>query len=67
MQHYTYYCSEPGILTSDTHIRVHLEFLCKLDIKPHMRLLEIITLSLYHVIIRPTKIIRRADKNWADF
>ena len=23
--------------------------------------------SLYHVIIRPTKIIKRADKNWAHF
>ena len=36
------------------------DFLIKLGIKPPMHLLEI-----YHVIVRPTKIMKRADKNWA--
>ena len=30
-----------------------------------MHLVEPIIFSLYHVIIRPTKIIKAADKNWA--
>ena len=43
------------------------DFLIKLGIKPRMHLLEISTFSLYHVIVRPTKIMNRADKNWAHF
>ena len=43
------------------------DFLIKLGIKPPMHLLEIGIFSLYHVIIRPTKIMNRADKNWAHF
>ena len=30
-------------------------------------LVEIVIFSLYHFIIRPTKIIKRDDKNWAHF
>ena len=43
------------------------DFLIKLGIKPRMHLLEIGIFSLYHVIVRPTKIMNRADKNWAHF
>ena len=43
------------------------DFLIKLGIKPRMHLLEIGIFSLYHAIIRPTKIMNRADKNWAHF
>ena len=43
------------------------DFLMKLGIKPCMHLLEIGIFSLYYVIIRPTKIMNRADKNWAQF
>ena len=43
------------------------DFLIKLDIKPLMHLLEISTFSLNSVIIRLTKIMNRADKNWAHF
>ena len=41
------------------------DFLIKLGIKPHMHLWEIGILSLNNVIVRPTKIMNRADKNWA--
>ena len=43
------------------------DFLIKLDIKPLMHLLEISTFSLNNVISRLTKIMNRADKNWAHF
>ena len=43
------------------------DFLIKLDIKPLMHLLEISTFSLKNVIGRLTKIMNRADKNWAHF
>ena len=43
------------------------DFLIKLGIKPHIHLLEIGIFLLYHVIIEPTKIMNRADKNWAHF
>ena len=43
------------------------DFLIKLDIKPLMQLLEISTFSLNNVIVRLTKIMNRADKNWAHF
>ena len=43
------------------------DFLIKLGIKPRMHLLEIGIFSLYHVIVRPTKIMNRAYKNWAHF
>ena len=52
------------------------DFLIKLGIKPHMHLweisrvsvqVEISILSLNNVIVRPTKIMNRADKNWAHF
>ena len=43
------------------------DFLIKLGIKPLMHLLEINTFSLNNVIVRLTKIMNRADKNWAHF
>ena len=43
------------------------DFLIKLDIKPPMHLLEISTFSLNNVIVRLTKIMNRADKNWTHF
>ena len=43
------------------------DFLIKLDMKPFMHLVEISTFSLNLVIARPTKIMNRADKNWAQF
>jgi hypothetical protein len=43
------------------------DFLIKLGIKPRMHLWEISILSLNSVIVRPTKIMIRADKNWAHF
>ena len=43
------------------------DLLIKLDIKPLMHLLEISTFSLNNVIVRLTKIMNRANKNWAHF
>ena len=43
------------------------DFLIKLGIKPGMHLWEISILSLDNVIVRSTKIMKRADKNWAHF
>jgi hypothetical protein len=45
--------------------RYFWSFLCKLDMKPHIHK----HFFLYHVIVRPpaTKIMNRADKNWAHF
>ena len=43
------------------------DFLIQLGIKPRMHLLEMGIFSLYHVIVRLTKIMNRADKNWAHF
>ena len=43
------------------------DFLIKLDIKPCMHLLEISIFSLNDVIVELTKIMIRADKNWAHF
>ena len=43
------------------------DFLIKLDIKLRMHLLEISTFSLNNVIVRLTKIMNRANKNWAHF
>ena len=43
------------------------DFLIKLGIKPRMHIWEISILSLNNVIIRPTKIMNRADKNWVHF
>ena len=38
------------------------DFLIKLDIKPLMHLFEISTFPLNNVIVRPTKIMNRAEK-----
>ena len=43
------------------------DFLIKLDMKPCMNLMEMSIFSLNIVIVRPTKIMKRADKNWAQF
>ena len=43
------------------------DFLIKLGIKPHMHLWEISIFSLNNVSFRPTKIMNRADKNWAHY
>ena len=56
--------SEYSNLINDETVQ---DFLIKLGIKPLMHLLEISTFSLYHVIVRPTKIMNRADKSWAQF
>ena len=42
-------------------------FLIKLGIKPRMHVWEISIFSLNDVIVRHTKIMNRADKNWAHF
>ena len=49
------------------HLDTVQDFLIKLGIKPHMHLWKINILSLNNVIVRPTKIMNRADKNWAHF
>ena len=43
------------------------DFLIKLGIKPRMHLWGISIFSIKHVIVRPTKIMNWADKNWAHF
>ena len=43
------------------------DFLIKLGIKPLMHLVEISTFSLSNVTVRLTKIMNRANKNWAHF
>ena len=43
------------------------DFLIKLGIKPLMHLLEISTFSLNGVIVRLTKTMHRAPRNWAQF
>ena len=43
------------------------DILIKLDMKPHMHLVEISIFSLNNVTVRSTKIMNRADKNWAHF
>ena len=43
------------------------DFLIKLGIKPRMHRWEISILLLNNVIVRLTKIMNRADKNWAHF
>ena len=44
-----------------------IDFLIKLGIKPSMHLLEICIFSLNNFIVEPTKIMNRADQNWAHF
>ena len=43
------------------------DFLIKLGIKPRMPLWEISIFILNHVIVGSTKIMNRANKNWAHF
>ena len=42
------------------------DFLIKLDMKQCMLLVKISMFSVNHVIVRLTKIMNRADKDWAD-
>ena len=50
------------------HIKNHSRYyLCKLAMKPHMHLVEIIAFTLYQVITKPTKIMNSLNKNWAHF
>ena len=56
-----------NILTKVPVVESVQDFLIKLDIKPLMHLLEISTFSLNNVIVRLTKIMNRANKNWAHF
>ena len=71
----TKYCSETNMGQNHTWTHVAVlpvvdtvqGFLIKLGIKPHMHLLEIGIFPLYHVIVTPTKIMNRANKNWAHF
>ena len=50
-----------------SRLEIVQDFLIKLDIKSVMHLLEISIFSLNNVILRLTKIMNRADKNWACF
>ena len=43
------------------------DFLIKLGIKPRMHLWEKSILSINSVIVRPNKIMNRADKIWTHF
>ena len=43
------------------------DFLIKLDMKPCMHLVKISIFLLNRIIVRLTKIMNRADKNWAQF
>ena len=55
-----------GLYFSCTYILESVQdFLIKLDMKPCMHLVETSIFSLNPVIVRPTKIMNRADKNWA--
>ena len=65
------YCQHRSVASHTGTLAYRLEsvqdFLIKLDIKPLMHLLKISTFSLNNVIVRLTKIMNRADKNWAHF
>ena len=54
-------------LVSMARIESVQDFLIKLGIKPLLHLLEISIFSLDNGIVRLTKILNRADKNWAHF
>ena len=43
------------------------DFMCELGMKPCTHLVKISIFSLNHVIVRPTKIKNRANKNWEHF
>ena len=60
------YNQEHRFLLSLSGLDTVQDFLIKLGIKPRMDLWEIRILSL-NVIVRPTKILNRAHKNWAHF
>ena len=47
------------------YIESFQDFLIKLNMKPRMNLVEINNFSLNNVTVRPTKIMNRAEKNWA--
>ena len=64
---FTQFCQSLGWKGKGGKLDTVQDFLIKLGIKPHVLLWEISNLSLNNVIIRPTKIMNRADKNWAHF
>ena len=41
------------------------DFLIKLDMKPSIHIVETSIFSINCIIVKPTKIMNRADKNWA--
>ena len=43
------------------------DFLIESDMKPLMCLVEVSIFSQYNVTVTPTKIMNRANKNWAHF
>ena len=51
----------------DVRLESVQDFFIKLDMKPCMHLVEMSIFSLNRVIVRLTKIMNRADKNWAQF
>ena len=52
---------------TDSSLKAVRDFFSKLGMKRCLHLVEISIFSLNHDIDRPTKIINRADKNWAHF
>ena len=64
---FTQFCQSLGWKGKGGKLDTVQDFLIKLVIKPRMHIWEIRILSLNNVIIRPTKIINRADKNRANF
>ena len=56
-----------SLVLSSVQVESVQDFLIKLDMKPCMNLVEISIFSLNLVIVRLTKIMNRADKNWAQF
>ena len=58
---------EPFFMHKTLPLESVQDFLIKLDMKPCMHLVETSIFSLNPVIIRPTNIMNRAYKNWAQF
>ena len=60
-------CQKNRYCPNASTIETVQDFLIKLDIKPFMHLLEIGIFLLNNVIFQLTKIMNRANKNWAHF
>ena len=62
----TSYTAEWGNFLSElASLDTVTDFLIELGMKSHMHLVEVSIFSLNNVIIRPTKIMNRANKKWA--